>query len=303
MGAHELVLSAYACATIDHSDNDRGVLPRVRHLIHRSLLSTTCARPLLVSTTDVRTPKVSQLYSSISGSRSGCVAELAWWIEEAGEQYRIAADTYVMPKPGHDLHGRLPFEKLGDYSEEVVSMEERMQWWERERVNTFDDKMGDILRASFVRPEPGSVLVGGYKSAMEWPERLSRSADVVEGSKEAEQVTEALSNFALLVFRPYKVERIELGIVSFFFIYFFEAGSAGMSFFAKRFCRPLTAERVGNGKMRRRVGKSQYLSPRPECVIHYFLTPVVNCLVDEAVHRWMPSPYANGRLCTRASIT
>jgi len=206
----------YACATIDRGGNDHDVplvLPRVRHLVHRSLLSTTSARPLLVSTTDVRTPKVSQLYSS--GSGSGCVAELAWWIEEAGEQYRIAADTYVMPKPGHDLHGRFPFKKLGDYSEEevvVLMEEERMQWWERERMSTFDDKMGDVLRASFVRPEPGSVLVGGYNSAKEWPERLCRSADVVEGSKEAEQVTEALNNFALLVFRPYKVERIELGI-------------------------------------------------------------------------------------------
>src|ERR1700733_2088145 len=127
---------AYACATIDYDDNDHEVplvLPRVRHLVHRSLLSTTCARPLLVSTTDVRTPKVSQLYSS--GSRSGCVAELAWWIEEAGEQYRIAADTYVLPKPGHDLHGRFPFKKLGDYSSEEeggMSIEERMEWWERE---------------------------------------------------------------------------------------------------------------------------------------------------------------------------
>jgi len=212
-----LNIAAYACATIDHEDNDDDmplVLPRVRHLVHRSLLSTTRARPLLVSTADVRTPKVSQLYPS--GSRSGCVAELAWWIEESGEQYRIAADTYVLPKPGHDLHGRFPFKNLGDYSEEVVtsmSMEERMQWWERERVSTFDDKMGDVLRASFVRPKPGSALPGGYKSAKEWPERLCRSADVVEGSKEAEQVTEALNNFALLVFRPYQVERIELGIV------------------------------------------------------------------------------------------
>lgn len=196
--------SVYACATIDHD------VPRVRHLVHRSLLSTTTARPLLVSTTDVRTPKVSQLYSS------GCAAELAWWIDE--EQYRITANAYVMPTSGNDLHGRFPFEKL--IGECCQKEEDIVKWWEKERINTFDNKMGDVLRASFVRPIPGSRLPGGYESAKEWPERLPRSADVVEGTKEAEKVTEALNNFALLVFQPFNVERIELGIVSLsFFLY------------------------------------------------------------------------------------
>ena len=185
----------------------------MRHLIHRSLLSTTTSsRPLLVATTDVRTPKVSQLYSS------GCVAEIAWWIEEAGEQYRITAKTYVLPVAGHDLHGRFPFEMLAlERSEgEEEGGGDNVTMWERERIDTFDNKMGDVLRASFCRPKPGSPLPGGYDSANEWPERLPRSSEAAKGTEEAKQVTEALNNFALVVFQPTKVERIELGIVRFY---------------------------------------------------------------------------------------
>jgi len=201
--------TTYACATID---ND---VPRVRYVVHRSLLSATSARPLLVASTDVRTPKVSQLHSSSS------VAEIAWWFEESAEQYRITANAYVLPKPGHVLHGRFPFDKLSTYPDYAAEGDvddrerdrDRVRWWERERIDTFDNKMGDVLRASFCRPVPGSPLPGGYESAKQWPERLPRSSDAENGTEEAEQVTEALNNFALVVFEPVKVERIELGIV------------------------------------------------------------------------------------------
>lgn len=192
----------YACATID---ND---VPRVRHIAHRSFLSQYTPRPLLVTTTDVRSPKVSQL------SSSGQVGEIAWWIEDSGEQYRITAKTYILPKPGHPLHEQFPFERLGESSNE--SIEDSRQWWEKARINVFDNQLGGALRASFCRPIPGSPLPGGYDSAKQWPEKLPRTNEAEEGSKEAVQIIEALNNFSLCIFEPFKVERIELYIVRVF---------------------------------------------------------------------------------------
>lgn len=249
----------YACGTID---ND---VPRVRHIVHRSFLSEDTSRPLLVTTTDVRTPKVSQLYSS------GQVGEIAWWMEDSGEQYRITARTYVLPKPGHPLREHFPFERLRDASNE--STEDNRQWWEKTRINVFDNQLGGALRASFCRPTPGSPLSGGYESAKEWPEKLPRTDELEDGSKEAAQVIEALNNFSLCVFEPFKVERIELYTVR---VLCSLSGHEclGQAQFTQRvtdcsylFNRCRIGALVGDGKRLRGVGRRRYSSPDGHLVL------------------------------------
>lgn len=173
-------------------------------MIQRSIVSEnpSTLRPLLIASTDIRTPKVAQLTSS------GSVSEIAWWIEDAGEQYRITAKTYILPTKDHALHAAFPADLLGPDTED-----DKVAWWERERVDTFNNKMGGVLRASFVRPTPGSPLPGGYEAGKEWPETLPRSTEAAPGSKEAELVAEALNNFSLVVFQPSKVELVQLSIV------------------------------------------------------------------------------------------
>jgi len=72
--------------------------------------------------------------------------------------------------------------------------------------------MGPALRASFCRPVPGSPL-SGYDAGKDWPDKLATSSKVEEGSKEKEQVEIALLNFALVMFEPVRVERVELEVV------------------------------------------------------------------------------------------
>lgn len=189
---------AYALSTVDDGS------PRVRYVIHRSIILPTPTLPLLVSTTDIRTPKVSQLVSSDSDSNVG----VAWWFESAAEQYRITARAHLLPNPANKLYSRFPVEELAP-----PFIEDAAQWWENERIATFDNKMGGALRASFCRPIPGSDLPGGYESGAEWPETLPRSTEVEENSKEDKQVHEALENFSLVVLAPREVERLELGVV------------------------------------------------------------------------------------------
>jgi hypothetical protein len=233
---------AYALSSVD----ERGV-PRVRHVIHRSFLKPESRRPLLVTTTDVRARKVAQLTRHGGGvvERGGGVVELAWWIAEAGEQYRIEANAHVLPHPTSAehaaLHAQFPFERLappvpvsvGNDPDDSSSQqqqehhhqqnqeeqkqkrqeEELIARWEKERRGVFDDKMGGTLRASFVRPTPGTVLIGGYDEAKEWPARVPRSAEAVSPEEE-EAVRTALENFALVVLEPVCVERVELAVVS-----------------------------------------------------------------------------------------
>ena len=188
----------FALSTVDQG------IPRGRSIVHRSIFHSESDAPLLVSTTDVRTPKVKQIQAS-----DGKFSEIAWWIEPASEQYRITAHTHILPIKTNAIYFTFPFLELTP----GLDLESARKWWEEQRIDHFDNKMSAELRASFCRPTPGTYLPGGYDAALEWPQTLPKSSEVKEGTKEAEQVREALGNFSLLVFEPFAVERVELGIV------------------------------------------------------------------------------------------
>ncbi|KAG8708248.1 hypothetical protein FRC09_001360 [Ceratobasidium sp. 395] len=192
-----------ALSTVDTDGN--APLPRVRHHLYRGVLTKNPIRPLLITTTDVRTPKVHQLCSH--PDTSGPTAEIAWWFPPRA-QFRLTARTYVLPSPSHKLHSQFPTKALadsGDSSSSPGALETPAEW-EKLRVKTFNS-LPAFLRASYVRPTPGSKL-SNPDDAKKWPKELPESGN--EGSEEErKQVQEALKNFAVLLLEPVEVDLVE----------------------------------------------------------------------------------------------
>jgi pyridoxamine 5'-phosphate oxidase len=82
--------------------------------------------------------------------------------------------------------------------------------WEHERLKAYDALSG-FLRASFLRPVPGSKLVNP-EDAKKWPKELPTRAEAAN-DKEKEQVDEALKNCAMLLLEPREVDVLELAPV------------------------------------------------------------------------------------------
>ncbi|KAF8808117.1 hypothetical protein BYT27DRAFT_7047228, partial [Phlegmacium glaucopus] len=152
----------FQLATIDNIPT-----PHVRSLIFRKFLvkQSDPSLPLLLSSTDIRTPKVAQ----ITGENPA--AELAWWIEGTQQQFRIAANVYLVPSPAHPLHSH--FERALSCSRDGTGLALfKDEDWESQRLQMFKN-MSAHMRASWCRPVPGSRLKGGQKEAKNWPTRLN----------------------------------------------------------------------------------------------------------------------------------
>ncbi|KAG8711148.1 hypothetical protein FRC08_016246 [Ceratobasidium sp. 394] len=196
----------YALATVD--TDGISPVPKVRHVVHRDILTTHPTRPLLITTTDIRSLKVHQLRTH--PSNNGPTSEAAWWIAPASVQFRISARTHILPAPSNQLHSDFPLQLLssaggGDSGPESP---ETAADWEKLRIKTFN-RLPAFLRASFARPIPGSVLAN-QEDAKIWPNSLPGS-DKAESEEEKEHIKQALGNFALLVLEPLEVEFLELG--------------------------------------------------------------------------------------------
>jgi len=195
----------YTIATVDASVNPP--VPRVRSIVHRTFIHPTPKTPLLISTTDIRTPKINELTSITGFERPN--AEICWWLQDASEQYRLSGVIHILPRPDHPLTPMFPAERLAPKTAEDGSPFD----WEQERVRTFNEKMGGPLRAGFARPTPGSLLER-YADADKWPTTLPKTYEVEKGDEKTRSlVEEAVKNFALLVMEPITVERVELGVV------------------------------------------------------------------------------------------
>jgi pyridoxamine 5'-phosphate oxidase len=181
--------------------------PRVRSHIFRAFLapSSTPSAPLILTTTDIRTPKVTQFTSNPH-------VELAWWIEGTQEQYRISGLANVIPYPTHPLYRHFSdnIQNAPKSSALAILSKEGFQW-EEKRVETFKG-MSEHMKASWCRPIPGSRLQGGEAEVKKWPVKLEVLADGDE--EEAKQNWEtALCNFALLIVDPTEVDFVQLGVV------------------------------------------------------------------------------------------
>jgi len=187
----------FQLASIDAPNNT----PRVRSHILRQFLSAkaTPALPLLITTTDIRTPKITQILSNQK-------IETVFWIEGAQEQFRITGLASILPSPSHPHYAQFD-PALGPA---LTALKKEGIEWESRRTEVFDSLSGH-MKASWCHPIPGSKLEGGYEEANNWPEELPKLG---EWKTEADKrnLEFALGNFALLVIDPIAVDFVELGM-------------------------------------------------------------------------------------------
>lgn len=146
----------------------------------------------MITTTDIRSPKASQLISNNT-------SEATFWFSEPQTQFRITAKTYLLPHPNH------PWRK--SFPSEILSGNREFDW-EEYRLNAYDS-LSSYLRASFVRPPPGTQMES-YDEANSWPQKLPKRHEAKGEDKK--NVDEALRNFAVVVLDPVHVDLVELGI-------------------------------------------------------------------------------------------
>ena len=151
------------------------------------------SRPLFLTTTDIRTPKAHQLHVNIN-------TEATFWFPESDAQFRIVGSTYLLPHPMHPWHAYFPLDVLSGGEGKEID-------WDLERVKAFDSISGH-LRATFVRPVPGSPMES-YDEAKNWPVTIPKRGEA-EGEEQNRNIEEALSNFALVVLEPAEVDLVEL---------------------------------------------------------------------------------------------
>lgn len=218
--------NAYQLATVYKESDSIAIssilLPRVRSVIHRGFLAAEgrqTALPLLLTTTDIRTPKVSQL---AHGSR----VEIAWWLPGAQEQFRISGNAYILPSKQFvdDTEtlqggtGPLPepetrrivatARELHEAFSKAVLVQGGFDW-EAKRMEVFESMSGH-MRATWVRPVPGTSMEK-YEDANAWPETVPKLSEANEQNKPL--VIEATGNFALVVIDPSVVDHVELGVL------------------------------------------------------------------------------------------
>lgn len=185
------------------------VTPQARSHIVRSFLVPPNAPslPLVVTTTDIRTPKVSQINSNAH-------VHIVHWIEGTQEQFRFNGRAVIVPSPCHALYQHfmrvIPNQRSnGSYG--IAALVDSGFDWEKKRIDIFKSLSGH-MRATWCRPVPGSPLTGGEEEARKWPARLEEPG--VDSDEESKSNWEtALANFALLVIDPYDCDYVELGVV------------------------------------------------------------------------------------------
>lgn len=175
---------------------------RVRSHIHREFLSAkaTPALPLILTTTDIRTPKNTQILPDPN-------VETVFWVEDMQEQYRITGRASIIPTPAHPFYSSFD----PSYGPALTALKKEEIDWEAKRKESFNSLSGH-MKASWCRPVPGTKLEGGYEEAKKWPEKLPKLGEA-ETEQDKKNLEEALGNFALLVIDATAVDYVELGVV------------------------------------------------------------------------------------------
>ncbi|KXN84987.1 Pyridoxine/pyridoxamine 5'-phosphate oxidase 2 [Leucoagaricus sp. SymC.cos] len=198
--------TTFQLATIDVGSP----IPRARSHIFRSFLESpiTPGLPLLISSTDVRTPKVHQILNNPN-------VEAVWWIEGTREQFRFTGRVSMVTSPNDELFNKTRAQLLNnaevDSEGGLAALKPSEYDWETKRVEVFK-KMSAHMKASWCRPTPGSVLEGGPDEAKKWPERVEEPK---EGDNEEARKnwTTALGNFALVVVEPSEADYLNMAVV------------------------------------------------------------------------------------------
>ena len=165
--------------------------------------------PILLTSTDVRSPKVQQLLTNDN-------VEIAWWMEGSMDQFRVSGRAFIVPAAGHELHEkafakitrRLPLVMLGSMGEEGGA--DGQFDWEKKRKELFDS-MKPGMRATWARPvAPGSVIES-YNVPKQWAREVLSSGEA-KSEEEKMQWQEAFNSFAMVLVEPFKVDWVQLGV-------------------------------------------------------------------------------------------
>jgi len=131
-----------------------------------------------------RTPKSMQLAADPS-------VEIAWWLAATQHQFRILGKAYILPSPAFSSSSNtkfpFPSDKLAPYPDFN---------WEDERIRQFR-KLSPELRASFVRPVPGTKLSEWDGKMEDLPETLVEGYDEAKTDEEKKQLDQGESRFCL----------------------------------------------------------------------------------------------------------
>ena len=155
--------------------------------------------PLLISSTDTRTPKVAQ-------ARSNQRVELAWWMQGTRDQFRISGFVHVVPSPSHAARTPIPAEAAT-----LRSLEESGFDFEAKRREIFET-MNPVMRATWCAPVDPGTVISSYEVQKAWPSEvpLARDAKTDEDRKNIEV---AAHNFSLMLFEPVEVDWVSLGVL------------------------------------------------------------------------------------------
>ncbi|KAI9569438.1 pyridoxamine 5'-phosphate oxidase-domain-containing protein [Boletus coccyginus] len=173
--------------------------PRVRTHLQRAFITASAhpTLPLILSTTDVRSPKVTHLAANAT-------TEVVYWTPSTLEQFRVLGRASVVPEVGYP--GTYPSPRGVVYE----ALEKEGFDWEAKRVETFD-QMSAHMKATWCRPAPGTPLTRGEEETKGWPEKLPKLGEATD-EREKKNLAVALSNFALLVIEPFEVDYIEFRV-------------------------------------------------------------------------------------------
>jgi pyridoxamine 5'-phosphate oxidase len=189
----------YQLATIDGAGK-----PHVRSHIHRAFLvpPSDPALPLLVTSTDIRTPKIQQIQVAHAD-----MVELVWWIDATSDQFRISGPARIFAAPGHSISAPL---RASPGCAGIEAFEASGIDWEAKRRELFD-AVSRQMRATWCRPPPGSPLQGGYEEMNDWPVEVPKPSEATT-QKEKDLAELALSNYALIVIEPLYVDWVQMAI-------------------------------------------------------------------------------------------
>ncbi|GAW03746.1 pyridoxamine 5 -phosphate oxidase- fmn-binding [Lentinula edodes] len=191
-------------------------IPHVRSHIFRSFLDprSNPALPLILTTTDVRSPKTAQIIANPH-------VNIAWWIEGTQEQFRISGVGSIIPSPQDPLYKQFIYSTtssaISSPNTGMAALSRENFDWEAKRKEVFKT-MSAHMKASWCRPTPGSPLIGGQEEAKTWPERVDEPKDSDESDESEEEKKNrknwdvALRNFALILVDPTEVDYVELGV-------------------------------------------------------------------------------------------
>ncbi|KZT73376.1 hypothetical protein DAEQUDRAFT_721976 [Daedalea quercina L-15889] len=183
----------YQLASVDANGN-----PHVRTVGHRGFVEPEGSPnlPLLMSATDIRTPKVAQLLANST-------VEIVWWLSGSMEQFRLSGVVRLVPPPEAQLPS--PITKVSSLA--IDKLDAQGFEWEKKRVEAYDGQP-PFLRAGFARPPPGNIIES-YDIGKSWPGAVPKFADA-QNEEEKHAYERGLHSFALMYIEPVEVDWIQL---------------------------------------------------------------------------------------------